>query len=176
VLRRAFAAVAATGLLGFAVAPSACQEQTCTLLACGDVHAILEAHVMVPTATFLAAKTTVCWNGACSALVTTDDAGKSAAVSLDPLGALSGTASVSTEPSGATLLNVALRFFTRASDGSLAYTRQANGDHYRVTVVDAQGKTLFDVDRAAIYEEYYPNGPDCDPDPCRRVSLDFSPA
>lgn len=48
-----------------------------------------------------------------------------------------------------------------------------DGDHIRFTVMDAAGTVLFMHDAPADFEEYRPNGPDCDPNPCRRIQLDL---
>lgn len=173
--RRFFAAAAlAAGSLASAVAPYGCRDHACTLLRCDSTHVAFTAHVRIPLGAFRSAKTTVCWNESCSALASDGEAGTTGASTLDPQGLLVGDVSATAEGNDATALHVALQFFTRNGDGTFDYKRQANGDRYRVTVVDAQGKSVFDVERTAIYDEYYPNGPDCDPDPCRRVALDFS--
>jgi hypothetical protein len=182
-MARAAGALAAAGLLAATVVPPACQlRQECTLLACGSTHAVITAHVKTPLASFGTAVAGVCWNEVCSPLVPSSDAGASssdaggmgAPIALETSGVLFGTATASAEGSDATLVHLELQFLTRNQEGTFDYKRQANGDRYRITVVDAQGKTVFDVERTAIYDEYYPNGPECDPDPCRRVALDFA--
>jgi hypothetical protein len=174
VRRHVFAGAAlAAGSLAAAVAPYGCRDNACTLLRCDSTHVAITAHVKIPLGAFPPAKTTVCWNESCSTLASAGEAGTNGAA-LDPQGLLVGDVSAAAESNDTTALHVALQFFTRNGDGTFDYKRQANGDRYRVTVVDNQGKTIFDVERLATYEEYYPNGPDCDPDPCRRVSLDMS--
>lgn len=156
-------------------APSGCKPTSCTLLACHPVHARITAHVGVPLAELVASRSKLCWREVCADLVTTSpEAGPSPRIAFAPTSPLVGTATLSGEGPDASRLELELQFFTRARDGDFVYTRQADGDLYRVTVVDAAGKTLFDVERAATYEESYPNGPDCDPEPCRRTTLDLA--
>jgi hypothetical protein len=48
-----------------------------------------------------------------------------------------------------------------------------DGDVYDVHVVAAQGRTLVESRKAAIYGgDFYPNGKGCDKDPCRQASFD----
>jgi hypothetical protein len=169
------AALAAFAVAAASALPTACRPTACTLLACSPVHARITAHVNAPLAALVSAKTTVCWREVCSDLVAASDAGTSTGVGFDArMSSLRGDASVTAEGAGATRLAVELQFYTRARDGDFVYTRQANGDRYRVTVVDAAGTTLFDAEQAATYEESYANGPDCDPDPCRTAVIDLT--
>jgi len=171
---RVFATVFATACVALAAAPSACRPTGCTLLACDAVHARITAVVKVPLAELVAAKTTVCWREVCADLQAVSDAGTDPQIAFDArTSALVGEAFVSAEGSVASRLRLELRFFTRARNGDLLYTRTETGDRYRVTVLAADGRQLFDAERAVTYDEYYPNGPECDPDPCRRVTLDL---
>jgi hypothetical protein len=174
VRRHVFAGAALVACsLAAAIAPYGCRSNACTLLRCDSTHVAITAHVKMPLGAFSSAKTTVCWNESCSTLASAGEAGTTG-VALEPQGLLVGDVSAAGEGNDATALHVALQFFTRNSDGTFDYKRQANGDRYRVTVVDVNGKTILEVEKLATYEEYYPNGPDCDPDPCRRVAIDMS--
>jgi hypothetical protein len=155
--------------------PSACASRDCTLLGCDSLHARITAHVGVPPPALAASTTTVCWRDVCADLVgARADAGGDGTVSFDPRASLlMGEATITPEGSAASLLQIDLRFFTRGRGGDFVYTRQANGDRYRVAVVDAAGQTLFSAERAATYDESFPNGPDCDPEPCRRANLEL---
>lgn len=47
-----------------------------------------------------------------------------------------------------------------------------DGDTYELEIHDADGVEVARRAWTATYTERYANGPDCDPFPCRRVSLD----
>jgi hypothetical protein len=49
----------------------------------------------------------------------------------------------------------------------------AHGDSYHVRLVAATGETLADYEKTVTYEAFYPNGPDCDENPCWRVGITF---
>lgn len=178
-VRRAFASAVAAAAVALAASPSACKQPLdCTMRVCDPTHARIAAHVNAPLAELVAARTTVCWREVCAELVAAGDAGEAGEAGErrvfgfdERLGALDGDASIVAEGNGASLLRIDLRYFTRARDGDFTYTRSANGDRYRVTVVAPDGKPLFEAERTVTYEEYYPNGSDCDPDPCRRVDI-----
>lgn len=173
-MRRVLATAIAVTSVAFAAMPSACKPTICTLLACDAVHARITAHVKAPLADLVAAKTTVCWREVCADLTAASDAGTSSEIAFDTRASLLvGEATVSAEGEGASRLQLDLRFFTRARNGDLVYTRAENGDRYRVTVVAADGKQLFAAERIVTYDDYYPNGTDCDPEPCHRVMFDL---
>jgi hypothetical protein len=46
-----------------------------------------------------------------------------------------------------------------------------DGDRYQLTITDDQMNVLATVDKTATYAETYPNGPDCDPYPCRWAEI-----
>ena len=46
-----------------------------------------------------------------------------------------------------------------------------NGDHYTVTLKNAAGDTLASFDQVVNYSSSWPNGPDCDAEPCKTVLL-----
>jgi hypothetical protein len=48
-----------------------------------------------------------------------------------------------------------------------------NGDHYHVRLVATSGAVLADVEKTVTYQSLYPNGPDCDPEPCHWVGIKF---
>jgi hypothetical protein len=50
--------------------------------------------------------------------------------------------------------------------------RLANGDRYRFTMTTADGRAVASFSEAVTYNESYPNGPGCDPDPARQAHLD----
>lgn len=136
------------------------------------MHARLAAHVKAPLAELSTSKITVCWQQACGELVSTSDAGAVPELVFGASSSLRGEIRAAAEPDGSRL-EIELQFFTRGKRGDFVYTRQADGDRYRVTAVDARGVTLFDAERTAMYTESYPNGEDCDPEPCRTTSIDF---
>jgi hypothetical protein len=48
-----------------------------------------------------------------------------------------------------------------------------NGDRYRVTITDQAGGSILSLtETVASYAENYPAGKDCNPEPCRHVTLD----
>jgi hypothetical protein len=47
----------------------------------------------------------------------------------------------------------------------------ADGDRYRVTIMDDQQNVLAAIDRTVTYDATYPNGSECDPYPCRWVEI-----
>lgn len=144
------------------------------MAACGDVQARLTAHVKAPRAALVASTTTVCWRDVCADLVATSDAGNASQIAFDARRSLlDGDATVFSEGKDGSRLEIVLRQFTRARDGDYVYARAANGDRYRVTVVAADGTKLFDAEKTVTYDEYYPNGADCDPEPCRRVAIEL---
>lgn len=51
-----------------------------------------------------------------------------------------------------------------------------SGDHYVVTITDKySGAVLGIADKKVQYANVYPNGPDCDSDPCRVATLKVAP-
>lgn len=49
----------------------------------------------------------------------------------------------------------------------------ADGDRYRVLVIEREtGIALATFDRTVTYDNSYPNGPTCDPHPCRTATVD----
>lgn len=177
-LRRGLAVLVATSLVALgAVAPASCKPRDCTLLPCDSAHARITVHVPVPPAQLAASKTTVCWREVCSDLVGAGDARASdagAAIAFDTrTSLLMGQAEVSAEGAGASRLEITLHYFTRGTRGDFVHMRPADGDRYRVTVTDAAGVKLFDAERVVTYAQSYPNGPDCDPDPCRQATFDL---
>jgi hypothetical protein len=49
----------------------------------------------------------------------------------------------------------------------------ADGDTYHVRLVAVTGETLADHQQTVNYTPYYPNGPDCDRDPCWSAGVKF---
>ena len=175
---RILSVLGATSLVAVgSLAPAACKPRDCTLLGCDSAHARITLHVPVPPAQLGASKITVCWRDVCSDLVGASDAGTSDAgtpIAFDTrTSLLLGEAAVWAEAAGVSRVELTLRYFTRGTRGDFVHMRPADGDLYRVTVTDAAGVKLFAAERVVTYTESYPNGTDCDPDPCRQATFDL---
>lgn len=159
------------------LAPASCRPRDCTLLPCDSANARITVHAPVPPAQLAASKTTVCWREVCSDLVGASDAGAGdagVAIAFDTrTSLLVGEADVSAEGAGASRVQLTLHYFTRGSRGDFVHMRPADGDLYRVTVTDAAGTKLFAAERVVTYAQSYPNGSDCDPDPCRQATFEL---
>ena len=46
-----------------------------------------------------------------------------------------------------------------------------DGDQFSLSLMDANGRVILSHEQSIDYEEYFPNGPDCDPSPCRYFEL-----
>ena len=151
------------GLCGTGVTPIACLPHTCTLIGCDDSEQLtLTVNVAQVSDTQIAAcRNARCWHGSIAAadltastayrwlrLAADDGPNDIVECTIDP-----------PLPAGTARLT-----FTWDSPD----TPVAAGDVLSATFTDASGNAVFSA-KGTIrsFEEYYPNGEDCDDVPCR---------
>jgi hypothetical protein len=82
---------------------------------------------------------------------------------------LSSDARICFEPGGPGRLAVSLE--VRSIGGELAFN---DGDQLTLGITDRDSSALVaNVDENLVYQAEYPNGPDCDDQPCRAASVTF---
>ncbi|AKU98187.1 hypothetical protein AKJ09_04851 [Labilithrix luteola] len=138
--------------------------KSCTAIGCAD-GATLSAHLQMPVDAFGTLQVKACWNGYCGTGSVDQEKDAGSGEPLPTLfqlqgGSLYGTVHRVDEGSGWTRLDVSVRPAAETKDG----------DRYTLTVTDAQGAVLFDVERITTYSRSYPNGPDCDERACMNAT------
>ncbi|MCL2778667.1 MAG: hypothetical protein FWD73_11735 [Polyangiaceae bacterium] len=141
-------------------APPAGGGASCTLIGCADT-ATLNAHLAAAPAELDGAAVTACWQQMCATASLPTLTGQGAAYFAMQGDGIRANGLLESDGNGV---------YVEVTVSPLGTV--ANGDSYRLSVVDASGQTLLNGQAIATYTILQPNGPDCDPT-CHTATFSF---
>jgi len=136
-----------------------CDTKTCTLVGCVNGATLQRDDVGIEEADLTNVEILACWNGVCSKAAPTLVA--SGGVNCTFTGSIQVVCQLWVEDDG----KVAMNLFVEPS------APVQNGDVYQVRIVHTDGTEMFEVEQAVTYTEHYPNGEECDEEPCLGAQL-----